>query len=214
VIAPVVDAGAYAADQVEVTPDAAPIAVDAELVVDAPSAPALYSIADALADIAADPLKFVGTGAWFGNFSIHACAYRNTRVVVINVYCTVKEQPALGISVLSPTRGRLNIYAEGESAISQLARSKWFTFKLETDVPDEPVALDLTFPQLDAWEEHRYNARRGACWTDNGGGCSGGLEPGDWTESARDFLAQPPDAFYRLAKDLHARAVRDSQRTK
>lgn len=206
-VTPAVDAG-IAVDQAEPTPPDA-----AEVAVDAPSTP-LYTITDALADIAADPLKFVGTGAWFGNFSIHACAYRNSRVVVINVYCTVKEQPALGISVLSPTRGRLNIYAEAESAISQLPRSKWFTFKLETDVPEEHVALDLTYPQLNAWEEHRYNARHGACWTDNGGGCSGGLEPGDWTESARDFLAQPPDAFVRLAKDLHTRAVRDSQRTK
>ena len=54
------------------------------MVADAPTAVPLYTITEALDDVAASPLEFIGTGAWFGNASIHACAYRNTRVIVVN----------------------------------------------------------------------------------------------------------------------------------
>ena len=213
-----------------VTPDAARPEVDA-LLVDAPevaqrveppvdAAPVvpLYTITEALEDIAASPLEFIGTGPWFGNFSIHACAYRNARVLVVYEYCTGKEQPALGLIVISPARGRLVIYAEAESAISKLTRADYQTFKAEVQpsLDDEPVTLEFTYAELNAWEERRYNARDGACWYGDAEGCSGALQPllAAWVDSAKPFIAEPPAGWYSLTKDLHTRAVRDLRKKK
>lgn len=203
-------------------PDAASVAIDAAVAIDAEvpkvEAPALYTVDEALGDIAAGPLVFIGTGEWFGNFSIHGCAYRNARVIVVNVYCTVKEQPAFGLVVLSPARGRLMIYAEAEHPISALKRSDYFTFSAEVQPanPADPLALGISYADLRAWDERRYHARIGSCWAGDTVGCGDGLEPrlAAWSPSAKAFLDTPPAAFYQLAKDLHARAVRDSRRPK
>lgn len=176
----------------------------------------LYTVAEAFDDIAADPLVFLGAGAWFGNSSIPACAYRNARVIVVYHYCTGKEQPALGIEVVSPTRGRLLIYAEATGAVSTLPRAKYFAFRVEVQpvIPDVPIALTVTYPELDAWQERRYNADAGGCWNGDGDDCSAELKPrfAAWLPATQEFLATPPEAFFKLAKDLHARAVRDSRR--
>jgi hypothetical protein len=170
---------------------AAAIAVDAGMspVIDGPAAPlAIDTVTEALDDIAASPLTFVGTGEWFGNATIHACAYRNERVLVVNVYCTVKETPAFSIVVLSPTRGRLRIYAEADAAISTLKRAEYQTFDAEVQPPldGDALALSFTYAELRAWDERRYNSHLGACWYANAEeSCSGGLAPklSAWSES-------------------------------
>ncbi len=213
---PPTDAGVVDGEPV----DAAPAIIPPEIV-DAPSTPRdapLYTVTEAFEDIASGPLVFIGTGEWFGNFSIHGCAYRNRRVIVVYQYCTVREQPALGLTVISPSRGHLNIYAEGETPISTSPRTAWNTFRVETEptTPGEPASLDFTYPDLRAWDERRYNAHVGACWSGEGDRCSTSLEASleAWLPSAKEFLAAPPDAFYRLVKDLHARGARDSRRAK
>jgi hypothetical protein len=185
--------------------------------IDAPPAAPLYTITEALDDVAASPLEFIGTGAWFGNASIHACAYHNARVIVVNEYCTANETPALGLIVISPTRGRLSIYAEADAAISTLTRADYQTFNAEVQpaLQKEPVTLEFTYAELNAWEERRYNSHEGACWYANAeDSCSGGLQPQlkAWTESAKPFITEPPASWYRLTKDLHARAARDLRR--
>jgi hypothetical protein len=192
-------------------------AVPSEPDVEEPPVEPLYTITEALEDVASGPLELIGTGPWFGNASIHACAYRNERVVVVNVYCTRKETPALGLAVLSPTRGRVYIYAEADEAISTLQRTDYGTFRADVQPSREeaPVALDLSYTELNAWEERRYKAYKGACWQDSGqSACSGDLEPlrDEWAASAKPFIAEPPESWYQLTKDLHARAVRDLRR--
>ena len=206
-----------------VTPDAAIVeavvdaTVPAEVAVvdalaEAPPAEPLYTVTEAFEDIASGPLEFIGTGEWYGNFSIHGCAYRNKRVIVAYQYCTMKEQPALGLTVISPTKGRINIYAESEGPISTRTRADYFSFRIEGERPFEGIELSTTYADLRAWDERRYNAHVGVCWYENGVDCSNGAAPGDWGESAKAFIDEPPAEFYRLAKDLHARAVRDLRR--
>jgi hypothetical protein len=185
--------------------------------IDAPPRAPLYTITEALEDVAASPLEFIGTGEWFGNASIHACAYRNARVIVVNEYCTANEMPALGLIVISPTRGRLKIYAEADAAISTLTRADYQTFNAEVQPPlqCEPATLEFSYAELNAWEERRYNSHEGACWYANAEeSCSGGLLPQleAWTESAKPFISEPPASWYRLIKDLHARVSRDLRR--
>lgn len=205
-------------------PDAphVPVVVDAgvdgtavDVALDAPLAP-LYTVTEALEDVLASPLKFIGRGEWFGNASIHACAYRNARVIAVNVYCTAKETPALSLVVLSPTRGRVVIYAEADGAISTLSRADYFTFRVEVEPPLEadPFKPTFTYAELRAWDERRYEASEGACWYADAEGCSGGLEPqlAAWSPSAKSLIAEPPATWYRLTKDLHAMAVRDHRK--
>jgi hypothetical protein len=174
----------------------------------------LYTITDALEDVASGPLELIGTGPWFGNYSIHACAYRNERVVVVNVYCTRKEQPAFGLAVFSPERGRVYLYAEADDPISTLQRTDYGTFRAEVQpLPeDAPLSLDLSYTELNAWEERRYKAHEGACWQDSGqSSCSHDLMHllDEWAASAKPWIADPPASWYQLTKDLHARAARD-----
>jgi hypothetical protein len=194
------------------------VSLDAAAPFDAPAAAnALYTIPEALDDLAASPLAFIGTGEWFGNASIHACAYRNDRVIVVNVYCTRKETPALGLIVLSPARGRVRIYVEDDAAISTLKRKDYQTFRAEAQPPldADPPRLDFTYAELNAWEERRYHAGQGACWLESGyGDCSDRLAVdasgrAAWSASTKTFLADPPESWYALTKDLHGRATRD-----
>lgn len=178
----------------------------------------LYTVTEAFEDVASGPLVFIGTGEWFGNYSIKGCAYHNDRVIVVNQYCTVKEQPAFGFIVISPTRGHVDIYVEADSAISTIYRATYATFRVESEpvVPGDPIAVDVAYADLRAWDERRYNAHVPGCWSGDTDGCARGAEPrlAAWLPSTKEFLTAPPQAFYDLVKDMHARAVRDSRRPK
>ena len=187
------------------------VAADAPVAIDAPSAAPLYTITEALADIDSGKLEFIGTGEWFGNYSIHACAYRNERVIVVNEYCTTREQVALGLIVISPTRGHIKVYAEAEKPISTLTRAGFFSFRLEVEPPFDGISLTSSYADLRAWDERRYYGHVGGCWYESEIGCSDGTAPGEWDESAKAFLAEPPAEFYRLTKELHKRAVHDAR---
>ena len=67
------------------------------------SAPArgavLYPLDEALQDALAGTWQHLGTGSWYGNSRVHACVYRNDRVFVVNVYCTLKEPNAFRLDV-------------------------------------------------------------------------------------------------------------------
>lgn len=206
-----IDAGVATVDRPDVD---APIEAPIDAPIDAPPVDPLYTVTDALDDIAASPLVFIGTGEGFGNASIHACAYRNARVLVVNEYCTAKETPALGLIVVSPTRGYIKIYVEADTAISTLKRADYQTFRTEVEPPleDDAVKLSFTYAELTAWDRRRYNKHGPACWYANSeDSCSGGLTPrlAPWSESAKAFIDEPPESWYALTKDLHARAVRD-----
>src|SRR4051812_40256554 len=81
-------------------------------IVPPPQPTGVYSLGEALEDALSGPWTYLGTGPWTGNQRVKACAYRNERVLVVNVYCTIKEVKAFRVDVFSPTRGRVRIYAE------------------------------------------------------------------------------------------------------
>lgn len=182
----------------------------------------LYALDEALADVYSGPLEHIGTGPWFGLFRINACAYRNQRVVVVNIYCTTKEMKAFSIVVFSPTRGRVMIYAEAEKPISQLRRPDYFTFKAESSPPGDSslprLSLAWSYKQLTAWDEKRYYKWIPGCFggveiRNPQGGCLKALAAHApvWKERNRAFLDTPPDDWYRVVRDMRARAVRDGK---
>ena len=187
------------------------------------SAPArgedLYPLDEALKDALADPWKQLGTGPWYGNSHVPACAYRNERVILVNVYCALKEPNAFRLDVYSPTRGWVSIYAEAKVPVSTVRRGNYFSFTAEAQPPPRPeagvppLALTMSFAALQRYERRRQERFLPACYGGVGihrprGGCLGELAPraAQWAERNRAFLARPPDDWYRLVRELRALA--------
>jgi hypothetical protein len=152
---------------------------------------------------------------------MQACAFRNARVFIVNVYCTITEQQAFRIDVYSPTRGRLRIYAESKGPVSAHTRREYFTFTAETEPPPgpasglRPLALNMSFPELRDYDEDRYEAYLPACHggTELDKPKSGCLEPlasraPEWAAQSRGFLERPNDDWYRVIREMRELAVR------
>jgi hypothetical protein len=185
-----------------------------------PRPPGVYGLDEALRDAFSGPWTYVGTGPWTGNQRVKACAYRNERVLVVNVYCTIKEPRAFRVDVFSPARGRVRIYAEGKSPVSTVSRRDYFTFTAESEPPPgpraglPPVTLAMSFPELLDYDGRRYRAFLPSCFGGveigrRQGGCLRGLagRASDWTSANRAFLDDPPEDWYRMVRELRALAV-------
>lgn len=188
----------------------------------APRAPEdLYAADEALRDALSGRLEHLGTGAWPGNNRVHACAFRNERVVVVNAFCTLRDTQAFRIDVYSPQRGRVRIYGEANGPISAFMRQQYFTFIAESEPPPGPAAglppltLGMSFEQLRAYEEKRYSAFLPGCF---GGlelsrkrdGCLGSYAShrSAWADRNRAFLERANDDWYRALRELRALASR------
>jgi hypothetical protein len=183
---------------------------------------ALYALDDALDDALSGTWQHVGTGNWYGiDERISACAYRNDRVLVVNVYCSTKELNGFRVDILSPTKGRVSLYAEADTPISTLARGKYVTFLGESQQADPalPAIASVSFAALRAYEEKRVGRGIPLC---SGGielgaplsGCTGKLDSHEaaWAKRNNPFLANPNAAWYRIVKELRARARKDGKK--
>jgi len=189
-----------------------------------PEPAGIYALGEALQDALSGPLTYVGTGPWTGNARVKACAFRNERVLVVNVYCTIKEVKAFRVDVFSPARGRVRIYAEAKAPISTLTRRDYFTFTAESEPAPgprarlPPVTLTMSFDELLAYDGRRYKAFLPSCFGGveigrRQGGCLKGLSghASEWAEANRAFLREPPQDWYRVVNQLRALAVQHGQ---
>lgn len=182
-------------------------------------ATALYSAKEALEDVLSGPLEHVGTGRWPGVDRMYACAFRNARVLVVNVYCTLTETPAFAVQVYSPTRGRARIYAESRGPVSEQMRSDYFTFTAESEPPPGPEAripplnLAMSFLDLHVYETERHRAFLPACYggiefSRERSGCLDALAPreNEWAAQNRAFFAHANDDWYSVVRALRIQA--------
>jgi hypothetical protein len=189
-----------------------------------PEPTGIYALDEALRDAFSGPWTYVGTGPWTGNARLKACAYRNDRVLVVNVYCTIKEVKAFRVDVFSPTRGRVRIYAEAKAPISTLARRDYFTFTGESEPAPgprtrlPPVSLTMSFAELLDYDGRRYKAFLPSCYGGveigrRQGGCLRNLagQAERWAAANRGFLREPPTDWYRIVKELRALAAQHGQ---
>jgi hypothetical protein len=189
-------------------------------VVQEPPAPTgIYALDEAARDALSGPWTYIGTGPWTGNHRVQACAYRNERVIVVNVYCTITEVKAFRVDVFSPARGRVRIYAEGKAPVSTMTRKDYFTFNAESEPPPgaraglPPVTLTMSFEELRNYDERRYQRFLPSCYGGveihrRQGGCLRGLasHAAEWAETNRSFLQEPPEDWYRIVRELRALA--------
>lgn len=191
--------------------------------VPAPARPvsALYGPEEALRDMLSGSLLYLGTGPWPGNGRMHACAFRNQRVIVVNVYCSIKDSQAFRLEVYAPKRGRVRIYAESKAPVSARTRQDYFTFTAESEPPPAasarlgPLDLSMSFDALRTYDEARQAAYLPACY---GGlerqqmrnGCLGPLAPqaAAWSKQNRGFLERANGDWYRAVSELRAQAAR------
>jgi hypothetical protein len=182
----------------------------------------LYSADEALRDTLSSPWEYVGTGQWPGIARVFACVFRNQRVLVVNVYCTISDSPAFRLDVYSPTRGHVRIYAEANGPVSAFNRRDYFTFTAESEPLPGPetsvprLHLAMNFRELSAYDEQRYSAYLPACF---GGqelskpkksGCLGALSAraGEWSAQNRAFLDFANDDWYRVLREMRALSTR------
>jgi hypothetical protein len=183
----------------------------------------LFAVDEAVEDVLSGPWSYVGTGPWTGNARLKACAYRNERVLFVDVYCAVTEVKAFGLEVFSPTRGRVHIYAEAKAPISTVSRRDYFTFKAESEPPPSlatlgPVTLTMSFDELLKYDGRRYRAFLPVCYggvelDQRQGGCLRGLasHTSEWTAANQSFLKEPPESWYRIVRELRALAQQHGQ---
>jgi hypothetical protein len=181
----------------------------------------LYAADEALRDALSSSWQHVGTGRWPGINRMYSCAFRNERVLIVNVYCGTVDARAFRLDVYSPKRGRVRIYAEASGPILARVRQQYFTFMAESEPPPgpeahmPPLALTMSFAQLRAYDEQRYRAYLPACF----GGqehararadCVGTLaERGsEWASQNRSFLDGANDDWYRVVRAMRVLATR------
>jgi hypothetical protein len=200
-----------------VRPTPAPIVVTPP-----PKAPSgLYGPEEALRDTLSGEWEYVGTGPWPGINRVVACMFRNRRVLVVNVYCTISDGPAFRLDVYSPTRGHVRIYAEANGPVSAFNRRDYFTFTAESEPPPGPernmpqVHVAMGFRELQAYDEQRYAAYLPACYggqelKKKKGGCLGPLSEraAEWSAQNRNFLDFANDDWYRVLREMRALAAR------
>lgn len=184
----------------------------------------LYAADEALDDVLSGELEYLGTGHWPSIERSRACAFRNRRVLVVNVYCTLIESHAFSIDIYSPERGKVRIYAEANSRFSSKRRAAYFTFRLESAPPPGPetripaLTLAMSYDELLRYERQRYSAYLPGCHggEENDhpiGACLGSLASYAGTFAARNraFLERGSDEWYRVIRQMRALASRYGQ---
>jgi hypothetical protein len=186
-----------------------------------PPVQGLYAADEALRDALSSPWQHVGTGRWRGISRMYSCAFRNERVLVVNVYCGTSDARAFRVDIYSPQRGRVSIYAEATGPVLPRLRPQYFTFMAESEPPPSPaahmpaLALTMSFAQLRAYDEQRYRAYLPACFGGQEhararGACVGALavRGAEWISQNRGFLDRANGDWYRVVREMRVLATR------
>lgn len=184
-----------------------------------PPPSSLYTPEQALADIKAGNLKFLGRDLMPGSDQNRSCVFKSEKAYVLYNNCMAnrKEAPATDIEVINFDGSKIRWYVENgqnPGRISQMNRSDYdgtWSIAVEQYAPAGP---NMSVAQLKTYLGQYLNGNAGgACWVGNTLGardpstkanCYGNLKPqlSEWAPSAESFWRQPPEAFYSTHKDL------------
>lgn len=127
----------------------------------------IYTPEQAIADINAGTLQFLGRDLFPGSDSNRTCVFKSSRAYVLYNNCmgNKSEAPATDIEVISFDGGIAHFYVEhfGSGAISAIPRSSYKgTFTLNF-IPTESIG-NMTIAQLKAFKVKYDTSTNDGCW--------------------------------------------------
>lgn len=174
----------------------------------------VYLPADALKDINAGNLTFLGRDLFPGNDQNKTCVYKSEKAYILynNCMANKKESPATDIEVISFEGGITSFYIQNKQAappVSSMTRSAYdMTWRLAF-LPTPPVGV-MNINDLKKFKE-TYDATKGGCFIgstfkaqdmSSRGQCYGGVKSPEWVDAAEKMWKEPGEDWYKTKKSL------------
>ncbi len=169
---------------------------------------------DAIKDINAGKLTFLGRDLFPGNDQNRTCVYKSDTAYILYNNCmgSKKESPATDIEVISFKGGITSFYIQNKDSaipVSTMNRKDYdMTWRVSL-IPTPAVGL-MTLAELKKFKEN-YDATSGGCFVggtfkaqdmNSKGTCYGGVKSPEWSEAAEKFWKEPTDDWYASQKYL------------
>ncbi|MBY0515632.1 MAG: hypothetical protein K2P81_01900 [Bacteriovoracaceae bacterium] len=179
----------------------------------------VYTPQQALEDINAGKLKFLGRDLFPGSDQNRTCVFKTERAYVLYRNCMAnrKEAPATDIEVISFEGGVVGWYVENyqnTERISKMPRSSYDGTWRISAYASPSLSPDMNLTQLkDYMATNIVGNTNGACWIGSTGGakdmstkakCFGsvGSRQAQWAPEAESFWMNPPDSWVKTHQDL------------
>ncbi len=171
----------------------------------------MYTPQQALADINAGQLKFIGRDLIPGNDQNKTCVFKTERAYVLYNNCMAnrREAPATDIEVISFDGTIVRWYVENYSnleRISRLQRSQYDGTWSISSIPSIAPGPNMNLAQLKAYKAGIVSNYDGACWIGRTGGakdltskasCYGTVKNAQstWAPEGESFWLNPPASW-------------------
>src|SRR5262249_13573741 len=125
--------------------------------------------------------------------------------------CSKPDEPSgVIVHVLSPTRGRVTVFAEAKQPISRARRADYSGFGVgskQVRLPPASLTLAMSYEEVIAYETDPIRGGPASCTVGTQrpeGWCSPGLPitASEYAAQTAAFLREPPEAWYALVRAL------------
>lgn len=175
----------------------------------------LYNPIDALKDINAGNLTFMGREIFPGSGQNYTCVYRSDNAYILynNCMASKKESQATDIEVIAFNGDIASFYVLNKTnhlPVSALPRADYDMSWRVSATESPPVSNKLTVADLKKHRE-KYSAVSGGCSIgstfkaqdmDSKAFCIGGINNPEWKVEAENFWKAPSDDWYTTLKKL------------
>lgn len=173
-----------------------------------------YSPVEALKDIQAGKLTFLGRDLFPGSDQNKTCVYKSDTAYILynNCMANKKESPATDIEVISFKGGITSFYVQNKQAgipVSTMTRASYdMTWRIS--LTPTPPAGPMNIQELKKFKE-KYDATDGGCFIgstfkaqdmSSQVQCYGGVKSPEWVEAAEKLWQEPGDDWYNAKKYL------------
>lgn len=183
--------------------------------VEVPSGPnEVFTPQQALIDLNAEELKFIGRELMPGSGQNRSCLFQNSKVIVIydNCMSSKKEAPVTGIKIISKLGGEMEFYVENASsgAVSKMTRSQYdSTWRLSYSASIPPAASTINgikkyMQDNEVNSKFCYIGESFKALAEARATCSAAIafDKTKWTSTAESFWQNPPEAWYTTQTKL------------
>ena len=174
----------------------------------------IFTPQQALIDLNAEDLKFVGRELMPGSGQNRSCLFQNSKVIVIydNCMSSKKEAPVTGIKIISKRGGEMEFYVENASSgsVSKMTRSQYdSTWRISYSDSNPPAASTVNgvkkyMQDNEVNQKFCYIGESFKANVEAQATCSAAIafDKTKWTNSAESFWQNPPEAWYTTQTKL------------